>query len=184
MSSISAIAYGAGPGSFTGLRIALSMAQGLAFGLEVPLVPVCSLQALALESINAGVCAHQIICLLDARMGELYWASYEAVEGKLSVMVEPKLEAIESAQASILNLSGLQGTFCVGPGSAYLVESAFQSKGVQFMTIEPNARAVAALGRQEFLSSGGIAVDQAELTYLRNEVSWNKRKRIRQREGV
>ena len=66
------IAFGAGPGAFTGLRIACAVAQGLAVGADLPLLPICGLAAMAE---TAG--ADRVVSLLDARMGEVYLAAYE-----------------------------------------------------------------------------------------------------------
>ncbi|MGB4913000.1 MAG: tRNA (adenosine(37)-N6)-threonylcarbamoyltransferase complex dimerization subunit type 1 TsaB, partial [Candidatus Dechloromonas phosphoritropha] len=66
------IAFGAGPGAFTGLRIACAVAQGVAVGADLPLVPVCGLEAMA-EAVGED----RVVSLLDARMGEVYLAAYE-----------------------------------------------------------------------------------------------------------
>ena len=65
------IAYGAGPGSFTGLRIACAVTQGLAFGADLPVVGVSTL-----ESIAEQTGADKVLTVLDARMAEVYWAAY------------------------------------------------------------------------------------------------------------
>ena len=72
LESLDGIAFGAGPGSFTGIRIACGVAQGLAFGANLPVVAVCTLLVLAQQS---G--ATRVIACLDARMGEIYHAVYE-----------------------------------------------------------------------------------------------------------
>src|SRR5664279_1025988 len=75
LAQIDGIAFGAGPGGFTGLRLACGVAQGLAYGLDVPVVPVSTLEALALASGESDVWA-----CLDARMNEVYSGAYR-VEG-------------------------------------------------------------------------------------------------------
>src|SRR3954471_16648373 len=70
-----AIAFGSGPGSFTGVRTACGIAQGLAFGLDKPVVPIVTLQAMALACHKASG-ASDVLAVLDARMGEVYWAQY------------------------------------------------------------------------------------------------------------
>ena len=72
LAQLDAIAFGAGPGAFTGLRVACGVAQGLAVGAGLPVVPVCGLEAMA-----ATVGAPRVLSLLDARMGEIYAAAYE-----------------------------------------------------------------------------------------------------------
>ena len=74
--SIDGIAAGVGPGSFTGVRISVSVAQGLAFGAGVPVVAITSLEALALQAMRGG--AEHVMACLDARMGEVYWGLFSA----------------------------------------------------------------------------------------------------------
>ncbi|HVH35359.1 MAG TPA: tRNA (adenosine(37)-N6)-threonylcarbamoyltransferase complex dimerization subunit type 1 TsaB, partial [Tahibacter sp.] len=70
---LDAIAVGRGPGAFTGVRLAVSMAQGMALGLDLPVIPISSLAALALDAPDNGAA---VLAVIDARMGEVYAASY------------------------------------------------------------------------------------------------------------
>lgn len=93
LAQLDAVAFGAGPGAFTGLRVACGVAQGLAVGAGVPVVPVCGLEAMA-----ATVGAPRVLSLLDARMGEIYAAAYElrdnayALSGSIHVVAPESLE--------------------------------------------------------------------------------------------
>jgi tRNA threonylcarbamoyladenosine biosynthesis protein TsaB len=93
LAQLDAIAFGAGPGAFTGLRVACGVAQGLAVGAGVPVVPVCGLEAMA-----ATVGAPRVLSLLDARMGEIYAAAYElrddayVLNGSIHVLAPEALE--------------------------------------------------------------------------------------------
>jgi tRNA threonylcarbamoyladenosine biosynthesis protein TsaB len=76
LSALSAIAASIGPGSFTGVRISVAVAQGLAFGADLPVVPVTTLEALTLRALRGD--AGAVLACLDARMGEVYWGCFKA----------------------------------------------------------------------------------------------------------
>jgi tRNA threonylcarbamoyladenosine biosynthesis protein TsaB len=75
LGEVDAIAFGAGPGSFTGVRTACGVAQGLAFGADLPVLPLMTLEAMA-EACRATTGATEVLAVLDARMNEVYWAQY------------------------------------------------------------------------------------------------------------
>ncbi|CAG0911360.1 unnamed protein product, partial [Cyprideis torosa] len=109
--SLDAIAFGRGPGSFTGVRIAVAMAQGIAFSLDKPVVPVSTLQALALAGVRQYG-ADKIIALMDARMGEVYHAEFvvdsngePVMQGKESV-IKPELVPVPEADGWVSLGSG------------------------------------------------------------------------------
>lgn len=87
---LDAIAFGRGPGSFTGLRTAAAVAQGLGFGAGVPVLAIDTLLAVA-EEAHALVGAHCVLAMLDARMGEVYYASYERDGGRWTTRDAPAL---------------------------------------------------------------------------------------------
>jgi tRNA threonylcarbamoyladenosine biosynthesis protein TsaB len=96
LSELDALCFGSGPGSFTGLRTACSVAQGLAFGAQVPVLPVCTLLAVAEEARHNTLpqVAHcQVAALLDARMDELYAAHYAWADGQWRTVQAPILVA-------------------------------------------------------------------------------------------
>jgi len=80
--ALDGIAFGAGPGSFTGVRIAAATAQGLSFGANVGVIAVSSLQALAQGAQRLHNATHALACL-DARMGEVYWGAYSVTDGQI-----------------------------------------------------------------------------------------------------
>ena len=88
-----AIAVGVGPGGFTGVRLAVSVAQGLAFAAHKPVLALSSLAALAVAGLSHSA-ETQIIVAMDARMQQVYWAHYERREGELITRVEPSLDDV------------------------------------------------------------------------------------------
>ena len=93
LADLDALAFGAGPGSFTGLRIACGVAQGLAYGIDRPVVPVGNLAALALNAAALAPQARRIAVAIDARMQEVYWAVYEPRDGEVIELAAPSLAA-------------------------------------------------------------------------------------------
>ncbi|RKR06647.1 tRNA threonylcarbamoyladenosine biosynthesis protein TsaB [Kushneria sinocarnis] len=90
LSSLDAVAYGHGPGSFTGIRIAAGTAQGLAWGIERPLLGISTLETLALQAhLQSGI--GLVLPALDARMGELYSALYRVHEGQPELLLEERV---------------------------------------------------------------------------------------------
>jgi len=160
-----AIAFGAGPGSFTGVRIACAVAQGLAFGASLPVVPVCTLAALALACGSA-----RAIVATDARIGEIYHACYRR-EG--DVWIADHAPGLWRAEDAPL----VEGEGWTGCGSAFDVyEAALRARyGAALASVvhglHPHARDVAGLGAAAFRASGGIAPDDAAPLYVRDKVA-------------
>ncbi|MDY6955459.1 MAG: tRNA (adenosine(37)-N6)-threonylcarbamoyltransferase complex dimerization subunit type 1 TsaB [Pseudomonadota bacterium] len=94
LSSFDAIAFGCGPGSFTGLRVVAAVVQGLAFGADLGVIPVSDLEILAQDEAERG--DGSILAALDARMGEIYWAAFSARAGQLVRLVDDTVGTPES----------------------------------------------------------------------------------------
>ena len=96
LQDLDGIAFGAGPGAFTGLRASCAVAQGLSFGANVPLLPINTLHAVAVQ-IHANTGEQQITAALDARMGEIYWQVFDFASEPLGSPVgEPMLSKADS----------------------------------------------------------------------------------------
>jgi tRNA threonylcarbamoyladenosine biosynthesis protein TsaB len=162
---VDGIAFGKGPGSFTGVRIACGVAQGLALGADVKVVGVCTLQALAQASGR-----NKVIAALDARMGELYLAAYEKREGNWLATIEPCLCKADTAP-------DVAGSDWFGAGSGFAVNGdALQARYGQQLagadgSAAPLASAVAALAAGEFAHGNALDAAQALPLYLRDKVA-------------
>ena len=168
-----AIAFGAGPGSFTGVRTACGIAQGLAFGASLPVVPLVTLDAMALAChLQTG--ATEIIAVLDARMGEVYWAQYR-YDGGLKVVAEPAL----CAPGDVAPLAVDAPLAACGNGfSAY--PDAFAGRAWAegaLAAIMPHAAEVARLGSLALAAGSALSAAQAQPIYLRNKVAYTSAER-------
>ena len=165
LAQLDGIAFGMGPGSFTGVRIACGATQGLAFGANLPVIGVCTLQALAEASGRP-----RVIAALDARMSEIYHAAYEKRDGIWVTVSEPRLCKPEDAPVvSGDDWSGAGSGFAVH-GEALSRRYAGQLQGVDGAAV-PQAAAIAALGAAQFMQGLGVDAAEALPLYLRDKVA-------------
>src|SRR5690606_23800954 len=115
LSALDAIAFGRGPGSFTGLRIAAGVAQGLAFGLDIPVLPISTLAALAWQA-HSEHGHSKILSCLDARISEVYWAAYAIGPAGLTEIEAETLCAPELMCMTALKEHADSGWFGAGNG--------------------------------------------------------------------
>jgi tRNA threonylcarbamoyladenosine biosynthesis protein TsaB len=175
LSTCDAIAFGAGPGSFTGVRTACGVAQGLAFGAGLPVLPLVTLEAMA-ESCRARTGATQVLAVLDARMGEVYWAQYryDAARGAWLEVVAPALCAPQDlAPAPAEGLKACGNGFSAYPEA--FAGKAFAAGALD--DIQPHARELAVLGAAAFAAGQGVPAAQAQPLYLRNKVAYTSAER-------
>lgn len=164
LSQCDAIGFGAGPGSFTGVRTACGVAQGLGFGADLPLLPIVTLEAMA-QACREQSGADDLLVLLDARMGEVYWAQYRFVNGWTTVS-PPAL----AAPADIAPVGTVQA--CGNGLSAYsdaFAQTAFGAGGLP--GIAPHAAQVARLAQSAFSQGAAVHARDARPIYLRNKVA-------------
>ena len=175
LTDLDGIAFGAGPGSFTGLRIACGVAQGLAFGANLPVVAVSSLQALAQQS---G--AKKVIACLDARMGEIYHAAYEKQNGEWLEVSVPALFKPEDAPK-------VNGDDWVGVGTGWLVYpdvlQAVYGEQLREMPApdhhsHPTATSIAELALPTFEAGLARPAHEAAPIYIRNKVALKMSERV------
>ena len=173
LADLDAVAFGRGPGSFTGVRIAAGMAQGLAFAAGLPVVPVSSLAALAQQAADAGHA--RVLAAIDARMGEVYWGAFVAGDDGLVVPAgEERVcppDAVPAPDGS--------GWFGAGSGWATYAEVLHKRLGAAVAASDgshfPHAGAVARLAAPRLAAGGALPADQALPVYLRDRVAQKAR---------
>lgn len=165
MGAVQGIAYGAGPGSFTGLRIACGIAQGLALARDLPVAGIGTLLALAE---NSG--ADKVIACLDARMGEVYHGAYQRRGGAWVEVHAPGLYRPEAVPP-------VEGSGWMACGSGFRVHGAALAQcyaGAIARTdaeAVPNAAAMLRLARQVFAAGKGVDAAAAVPLYVRDKVA-------------
>jgi tRNA threonylcarbamoyladenosine biosynthesis protein TsaB len=168
--SLDGIAFGRGPGSFTGVRLAAAIAQGLALASGVPLVPVSSLLCLAQTAWRTQRAARTLVCV-DARMGEVYWAPFVAEGGIVSAAGDERL--------------GLPGDIvapdrpwtAVGDGFAsYRENLAARTASAQRLLpeLKPAAEDLFACAISELAAGRAVAPGEALPVYLREHTAWRR----------
>ena len=152
---LAGIAFGAGPGSFTGLSIACGVTQGIAFGADLPVVGVSTLLALA-----EAAQAERAVCCLDARMGQVYHAAYVRSGARWDTVHAPGLYAPEAAPP-------LPGNSWTGCGSGFrpyregLAKRYAERLSAIMPDVYPHAKDIARLAVPEFEEGGARSAEQA-----------------------
>jgi tRNA threonylcarbamoyladenosine biosynthesis protein TsaB len=165
LARLDGIAYGHGPGAFTGLRVACAVAQGLAFPSDIPVAGIGTLHAMA-----EACAAPRVVCCLDARMREIYHAAFEREGGVLTEASAPVVCAPDAAPL----LSGPGWTGC-GSGYAVYGDVLHRRYGGQLVKvvadIHPCASDMARLAAPVFAAGHGVAAEKAVPFYVRDKVA-------------
>jgi tRNA threonylcarbamoyladenosine biosynthesis protein TsaB len=170
IADLDALAFGQGPGSFTGLRVAAAVVQGLGLGSGVPIVPVSSMAGLVQQAWRRTGATVAVVCI-DARMDEVYWGHF-AIDAGLAVQTRP--EAIGQAAA----VTAPAGTYaCIGDAfDRYQGVLAGICAGAEAVLAgyEPVARDLLPLAAAR--RAAGVAVDPVDAlpTYLRDSTAWKR----------
>lgn len=174
LTDLDALAFGRGPGSFTGVRIGIGIAQGLALGAELPMIGVSTLATMA-QGAWRMTGATRVLAAIDARMGEVYWAEYTRDEQ--GVWHGEETEAVLKPEAVTERLQQLSGEWAtVGTGWPAWPEMA-SGTGVTLVDgnmLLPAAEDMLPIACQLFAAGKTVAVEHAEPVYLRNTVAWKK----------
>lgn len=168
---LDAIAFGAGPGGFTGLRLACGVAQGLAFGLDLPVLGVSSLEALALAANDQG--AERVFACLDARMNEVYGAAYLFRDGASQIVLAPVVAPPEL-------LAAPPGSGWIGCGDGFSVYPELLGANVVRIVpgLWPSAAAVARLAAPRLARGEGVDAGLAMPLYVRDKVALTTAERL------
>jgi tRNA threonylcarbamoyladenosine biosynthesis protein TsaB len=172
LGALDAIAFGRGPGAFTGVRIAASAAQALAFGLDRPVVPVSDLRALAQGTMRLHGAVRVLACL-DARMAEVYVGAFLAVDGIARVLAEERLlppAAVVLPEAGDWHAAG--HGFRADPGLAARLRIDPSRVAAELL---PLAGDVARIAAAEFAAGGALDPALALPVYLRDDVAHRSR---------
>jgi tRNA threonylcarbamoyladenosine biosynthesis protein TsaB len=157
------LAYGRGPGAFTGVRIAVGVAQGLAYGAQLATVGVSDLAAVAQQFATPGA---RILVCMDARMNEVYWGRFDATPDGLvaptSAERVDRPEAVEPGDATVFAGTGF---------GAYPQLSAGRTAVAVHAAARPQARDIARLAAVELLAGRGQPPERAQPVYLRDQVA-------------
>lgn len=176
LNQLSGIVFGRGPGSFTGVRIGVSVAQGLAFGVDVPVYGVSTLAAMAQAAAEVKG-ARQVIAAIDARMAEVYLAAFSLNEQGLMQAISSEVAAKPNTlPAAITSLTFNAGVLGVGTGwQTY--GSALQAlvpATIADDILYPSAQFMLPFAQPAWQNGHFVAAEQAEPVYVRDEVTWQK----------
>lgn len=169
LAELDALAFGRGPGSFTGVRIASGVIQGLAFGAKLPVIPISTLAALAQSACRTNTA---ILAAIDARMGEVYWGLFHK-DTENSVLAANEEQVSRPEQVAIL-----EGHHWHGLGSAWhcyqsVLEDNLSGRIASIRADSlPRARHVLELAIKEFKLGNTVSAEQALPVYLRNKVTF------------
>lgn len=168
LADLDAIAYGRGPGAFTGVRIAIGVAQGLAFGASLPTVGISDLAAVAQQVAVAG---DRVLVCMDARMNEVYWGLFDCDADGL--VVPASIEQV-SAPAGV-DADGAVIAKLAGTGFRAYPELAHRLATLSPIDVLPRAAEIALLGAAALRNGEGRPAHEAQPVYLRDNVAVAKK---------
>ncbi|MEO5342682.1 MAG: tRNA (adenosine(37)-N6)-threonylcarbamoyltransferase complex dimerization subunit type 1 TsaB [Gammaproteobacteria bacterium SHHR-1] len=173
LTQLDAIAFGRGPGSFTGVRIAAGVTQGIALGAGLAVVPISTLAALALRGYREQA-EQNLLAAFDARMKEIYWGAYR-VDDQGLVQLKGREAVLPPEQASPPEAADW---FALGSGWAAYPEALRQATALPSGRCDSGlvcrAEEMALLAERELLEGRAVGPEQALPLYLRDRVAWSK----------
>jgi tRNA threonylcarbamoyladenosine biosynthesis protein TsaB len=176
VNQLDTIGVSIGPGSFTGLRIGFAAVQGMAYGADIPVAPVSTLELIVatyrrLQNAQSG----EIMALLDARMSEFNLGRYSLEDN--NQIVAQEADQLVSAEQAIEFINANKPSAIIGD-AGNLFESAPQYAEL-FTPIYPNAIDLLPMAEQQLAQGSAVNIEALDLVYLRGTEAWQKRKRLR-----
>jgi len=175
LSQLDGLAFGCGPGAFTGVRICVAVSQGIAFAHDLPLLGISSLANLAAQAPATGQGEQQVFAAIDARMGEIYYGHY--LVARNSVPVLSGTEQVVTAEA--LNLELANFDYGMGSGWQSYAEPLMAKTAIKPEAIDadalPRASVTARLAVMQWQDATLLQPEQAQPVYLRNNVVHQKK---------
>jgi tRNA threonylcarbamoyladenosine biosynthesis protein TsaB len=172
LSQLDALAVDRGPGSFTGVRIGTGVVQGLAYAVDLPVVPASSLATLA-QAVWLKLRHENVLALIDARMQEVYWARYEFQGNAMVTAGEERVGSVEQ-----VTMGNRPACYCVGSGSRQYQDQLQSRPACQVLEDStydfPHAAVLAGLAVNAYERNEIVSADQLEPIYLRNQVAQRK----------
>ncbi|WP_064602649.1 tRNA (adenosine(37)-N6)-threonylcarbamoyltransferase complex dimerization subunit type 1 TsaB [Photobacterium sp. J15] len=175
LKQLDALAFGRGPGSFTGVRIGIGIAQGLAFGADLPMLGVSTLAAMAQGTYRTHQ-AEQVLTAIDARMGEVYWGQYQrkadgdwqVIGGEQVIQPESLVSQFEATDSGLWLTAGTGWESYAEPLAQLKVK---MEKGT---VLYPDSQDMVHLAKYAFARGEMVEAEQASPVYLRDTVTWKK----------
>nr|MDT0252954.1 tRNA (adenosine(37)-N6)-threonylcarbamoyltransferase complex dimerization subunit type 1 TsaB [Endozoicomonas sp.] len=171
LKQLDALAFGRGPGAFTGLRVATAMVQGLAFAVDLPVIPISTLAALAQQGLREYQ-ASRVLSAIDARMGEVYWGAFSESDG----LMVPVVSEMVAAPENVIVPSIDKHWFGMGTGWAFRDRMSATVMDCQ-VEVWPHAQDIALLAAADFKQGRVLPAEQAMPVYLRDKVALKKSER-------
>ena len=176
VNQLDAIGVSIGPGSFTGLRIGFAAVQGMAYGADIPVTPVSTLELMVATFRRQKTPAvGEIMALLDARMSEFNLGRYQLNDNHQIVALQ--VDQLVSAEQALELIEATNPSAIIGD-AGNLFESASQLAD-KFTQIYPNAIDILPMAMQQFNQGLAVNIESIDLVYLRGTEAWQKRKRLR-----
>lgn len=178
LTALDAIAFGRGPGAFTGVRLAAAIAQGLGFASKRPLIAISDLRASAAQALQQAADTQAVLVCQDARMEEVYWGCFErgvAPAGAIPTVIAVGPEGVAPAASVALPAQWGRGVSVIGAGTGFAAYPELTRRLQDRLTLtvpqlQPRAREIAWLAAQDGMAAA-IDAEEALPVYLRDRVT-------------